>query len=114
MEKVDPIENFYASVTRKRPDSGMEFFPEQAMTREEALYSMTMANAYAAFEENIKGSIEVGKYADLVLLDHNLSSCVVHSILQARVMMTIVGGKVKYKREPSTVSHQPSTVNREP
>ena len=68
VEDVDPIECFYASVTRKRSDTGLEFFPEQRMTREEAVHSYTLGNAYAAFEENDKGSIEQGKLADLVVL----------------------------------------------
>ena len=98
VERVDPIPNFYASVTRRRADTGQVFFPEQAMTREEALYSMTMANAYAAFEEDIKGSIEAGKWADLVLLSNNLFTCQEDSILQTQVLMTMVGGKMKYKK----------------
>ena len=57
VEDVDPLLSFYASVTRKRVDNGMEFFTEQAMTREEALYSYTLGNAYAAFEETDKGSL---------------------------------------------------------
>lgn len=98
VERVDPIPNFYASVTRKRADTGQSFFPEQAMTREEALKSLTYSNAYAAFEEDIKGSIEGGKWADLVLLSENLMTCPEENILKAKVLMTIVGGKVMYKQ----------------
>jgi predicted amidohydrolase YtcJ len=97
VEKVDPIANFYASVTRKRPGGDESFFPEQSMTREEALYSMTMANAYAAFEETMKGSIEVGKMADLVLLDKNLMEIDMDSVLQAKSVMTIINGKIRYR-----------------
>jgi predicted amidohydrolase YtcJ len=68
VEDVDPIPSFYATVTRKRADSGLEFYPEQRLSRAEALYSYTLANAYAAFEENTKGSLVPGKYADIVLL----------------------------------------------
>jgi predicted amidohydrolase YtcJ len=96
VEKADPIANFYAAVTRKRPGSDEAFFPEQSMTREEALYSMTMANAYAAFEDKKKGSIEVGKYADFVLLDRNLMSASMDSVLQTKAVMTVVDGVVKY------------------
>lgn len=97
VERVDPIPNFYASVTRKRIDTGEAFFPDQSMTREEALKSMTISNAYAAFEEDIKGSIEKGKWADLVLLSDNLLTCPEDSILKTRVLMTVVGGKVVYE-----------------
>ncbi len=97
VEDVDPLRSFYASVTRKREDNGYEFFPEQRMTRKEALDSYTINNAYASFEEDIKGSLEAGKYADLVILSHNLMSCSDEDILRAMVISTIVGGEVKYE-----------------
>ncbi len=97
VEDVDPIQSFYASVTRKRADSGFEFFPEQCMTRDEALYSYTLGNAYAGFEEDLKGSLTPGKLADLVILDTNLLTCSDDEILQAKVVNTIVGGETKYQ-----------------
>lgn len=97
VEDVNPFECLYASVTRKRVDTGLEFFPEQRMTREEALYSYTLWNAYAAFEENDKGSLEEGKLADIVVLSQDLSSCTDEEILDTTVKMTIVGGAVKYR-----------------
>lgn len=96
VEDEDPIANFYASVTRKLKD-GSEFYPAQKMTREQALYSYTMANAYAAFQEKDKGSLEVGKYADIVILSNNLMTCKDEEIVNTKVVTTIVGGKVKYK-----------------
>jgi predicted amidohydrolase YtcJ len=97
VEDVDPIESYYASVTRKRADSGFEFFPEQSMTREEAVYSYTLGNAFAGFEEDIKGSIDVGKYADLVILSKDLINCTDDEILDTKIFYTIINGKVKYK-----------------
>lgn len=97
VEDVSAIESFYASVTRKRADTGLAFFPEQCMTRREAIYSYTMANAYAAFEEKEKGSLEKGKLADVVVLDKDLLRCADDDILKTRILMTIVGGKVKFK-----------------
>lgn len=97
VEDVSPLESFYASVTRRRADSGLVFFPEQRMTREEGIYSYTMANAYAAFEEQLKGSITPGKLADLVVLSNDLVRCADDDILKTKVVMTMVGGKVKYK-----------------
>ncbi len=97
VESVNPIPCIYASVTRKRLDNGMEFFPEQKMTRTEALYSYTMANAYAAFEEDIKGSLEKGKLADIILVSKNLLTCSDAELPEAKVMMTMVGGEVKYR-----------------
>ncbi len=98
VEDVDPIPSFYASVTRKRIDNGMEFFTEQSMTREEAIYSYTLGNAYAAFEENIKGSIEVGKVADLTIMSQDLINCSDEEILEAEVLYTIIDGVVKYEK----------------
>lgn len=99
VEDVSAIESYYATVTRKRADTGMAFFPEQCMTRPEAVYSYTMANAYAAFEEKDKGSLEPGKLADIVVLSNDLLSCPEEDILKTKVLMTIVGGKVKFKSE---------------
>lgn len=96
VEDEDPISCYYASVTRKLKD-GSVFYPEQKMTREQALYSYTMANAYAAFQEKEKGSLEKGKYADITVLSKNLITCADDEIKDTKVVMTIVGGKVKYK-----------------
>lgn len=99
VEDVNPIESFYATVTRKRfTPPIMEFFPEQAMTREEAVHSYTLACAYAAFEEEDKGSLEPGKFADMVVLSNDLLTCSDDDILTTEVLMTIVGGAVKYQK----------------
>lgn len=98
VEDCDPLACLYASVTRRRVDSGLEFFPEQKMTREEALYSYTLWNARAAFEEKDKGSLEPGKLADIVVLSKDLLRCPEEEILQARVLQTIVGGQIKFSR----------------
>lgn len=99
VEKVDPLPSLYASVTRRRVDNGMVFFPEQTMTREEALKSYTIDAAYAAFEEDIKGSLEIGKLADIIILDTNLKTCQPEEILDAEVLYTIIGGDVKYEKK---------------
>ena len=96
VENIDPYANIYASVTRKLAD-GTAFFPAQKMTRDEALYSYTMANAIAIFEEKSRGSIETGKYGDLVLVSNNLANCPEDQIKNTKVLMTIVGGKLKYQ-----------------
>lgn len=99
VEDVDPIPSFYASVTRKRIDNGMEFFTEQAMTREEAIYSYTQGNAYAAFEDEIKGSITPGKVADITIMSKDLIQCSDEEILEAEVLYTIIDGVVKFEKE---------------
>lgn len=96
VENIDPFANFYSSVTRKQKN-GDSFYPEQKMTREEALFSYTLANAYATFEDKLKGSLEVGKYADLIMLNNNIMTCDESEIPKTKVLMTIVGGKVGYR-----------------
>jgi predicted amidohydrolase YtcJ len=98
VEDVDPLPSFYASVTRRRADTGQIFFPEQKISRAEAIYSYTMANAYAAFEEKDKGSLEKGKLADFVVLSNDLIQCKDEEILGTQVLLTVVGGKEKYQR----------------
>jgi predicted amidohydrolase YtcJ len=98
VEEIDPIACFYASVTRKRADNGFAFFPEQRMTRKEAVSSYTLWNAYAAFEDKDKGSISAGKLADLVVLSNDLLACSDEEILNTKVLMTVIGGDIKYKR----------------
>ncbi len=102
VEDVSPIECFYASVTRKRhqsSDNGLELFPEQKMTRAQAIQSYTAANAYAAFEDEWKGTLTPGKVADIVVLSNDLLNCTDEEILKTKVVMTMVGGKVLYKAE---------------
>ncbi|MDZ7767437.1 MAG: amidohydrolase [Melioribacteraceae bacterium] len=96
VEDVSPIASFYSSVTRMLPDE-TTFYPEQKMTREEALRSYTINGAYAAFEENLKGSLTPGKLADIVILNNNLLTCEDWQIPNTKVLYTIVGGQVKYQ-----------------
>ena len=101
VEPLNPLPSFYASVTRKtlqgEPEGGYE--PEQKMTREEALKSYTLAPAYAAFEEDLKGSIEVGKLADFTVFSKDIMSVPEEEILDTQVDYTIVAGEVLYARD---------------
>ena len=97
VEDISPIESYYASVTRRRSDNNLVFFPEQRMTRMEALVSYTISNARAAFEESVKGSVETGKYADLVILSNNLLTCDEAEILETKVLLTMVGGEIMHQ-----------------
>ena len=98
VEPINPLANFYAAITRKTlkgtPKDGFE--AHQKMTRKEALKSMTVWNAFAAFEENDAGSIEVGKRADLTILDSDIMTINESDILSTNVAMTIVAGEVVY------------------
>jgi predicted amidohydrolase YtcJ len=95
VEDVDPITCFYASVSRKLKD-GSVFFPDQRMSRIEALRSYTANNAYSAFEEDSKGSLKVGKLADITVLSKDILTIPEDEIPSAKVDYTIVGGKVMY------------------
>ena len=96
VEDIDPLAGFRASVQRLTAD-GEAFFPDQRMTRVEALRSYTINNAFAAFEEQYKGSLEVGKLGDIVVLDRNLLAVPDEELGDAKVDMTIVGGEVRYR-----------------
>jgi predicted amidohydrolase YtcJ len=95
VEDIDPFANLYSSVTRRTAD-GSVFYPEQRMTRAEALRSYTLDNAKAIFQEKEKGSIRVGKLADLVIFSEDLLNCPEEKIKNAKALMTILGGKVAY------------------
>ena len=98
VEPISPIASFYASVARRTLKGNQEawFYPEQAMSRVEALRSYTLDAAYGAFEEDIKGSIKVGKLADFTILDRDILTVPEGDILATKVVHTIIGGKVVY------------------
>ena len=97
VEDINPVANFYCSVTRKMTN-GLEFYPEQKITREQALLSYTVNNAYAAFEEDIKGNLTKGKLADITVLSKDLLKIPDDEILSTEVVYTIIDGKIKYRR----------------
>jgi len=97
VEPIDPMSCFFATVTRKLKD-GTTFFADQKMTREEALRSYTINGAYAGFEENLKGSLTVGKLADITVLSRDILTCPEDDIPGTEVLYTVVGGKVLYKK----------------
>lgn len=98
VEDVSPIACFYATVTRKLKD-GTVFFGEEKLSRLEALKSYTLAPAYAAFEEHLKGSLKVGKLADITVLSKDLLTIADDEILSTDVLYTIVGGKVMFEKK---------------
>ena len=101
VEHVNPLLSFYASITRQDgnawPAGG--WFPEQRMTRDEALKSMTIWPAYAAFQENELGSLTPGKRADFVILDRDIMRVPAQEILDTQVISTWLGGVAVYERE---------------
>lgn len=99
VENPNPIWGFYAAVTRQdhngNPPGG--WFPDQKMTREEALRSWTIEGAWAAFEEKTKGSLEPGKLADFIMLSDDIMTMPEASIWKTHVKLTVVGGKIVYR-----------------
>jgi hypothetical protein len=97
VEDINPIACFHASVTRKMKN-GHIFYGEQRMTRDEALRSYTINGAYAAFEEDIKGTLTPGKLADITVLSQDIMTVPDDEILNTQVVYTIVGGKILYRK----------------
>lgn len=97
VEFINPIACFKATVTRKLKD-GTVFYADQRMSREEALRSYTINCAYAAFQEDILGSLTPGKLADITVLSKDIMTVPDDEILDTEVVYTIVGGKVLYKK----------------
>jgi len=93
---------FYAAVARKdmRGFSGEGWHPEEKVTREQALKMLTIWPAHAAFEENVRGSIEVGKLADLTILSADIMKIPEMEILKTHCLMTMIGGEAVYEAVP--------------
>jgi len=100
VERGEPMIEFYAAVAR-RDTSGFQgegWHPEQALSREQALKAFTIWPAYAAFEENERGSIEVGKWADFTVLDQDIMTIPEAEILKTRTMMTVINGEIAHQQ----------------
>lgn len=100
VESVNPFYGLYSAVTRQHqngePKGG--WYPEQKMSRLEALKSFSSSPSYGAFQESMKGVIEAGKWADLTIIDRDMMKCKENEIYSTQVEMTMVGGKIVYKR----------------
>jgi len=103
VEAVNPLISFHSFVTRQDADNFPPggWFPEQRTTRQEALLSMTLWPAYAAFMENESGTLTAGKFADFVVLDRDIMTVAPEEILGTRVIMTVLGGRTVYRSETS-------------
>jgi len=97
VEEVNPIANYYAAVTRKMKN-GQPFYPDQKMSRMEALRSYTVEPAYAAFEENLKGRLKTGMLGDITVLSQDILTVPEDDLMKTHVEYTIVGGKIAYQR----------------
>ena len=101
VEQVNPLISFHAAFSRQDardwPPNG--WYPEQKMTRDEALRSITLWPAYAAFQESVMGSLSPGKLADFVVLDQDIMRVAPEQVLRTQVLATYVGGKAVYERK---------------
>ncbi len=97
---LDPLTGIYAAVTRQTLDNKHPegWFPEQKISLEEAIKGYTMNGAYAEFSEHLKGSVEEGKLADLVVLSRNIFEIPPEEIQKTEVKMTVFNGKVIYRK----------------
>src|ERR1700724_4453012 len=99
VERGEPMIEFYAAVARKsiKGESADGWHPEQAVSREQALKMFTIWPAYAAFEENDKGSIEPGKLADFTVLSNDIMKISEPEILNTRCVMAVIGSEIVYE-----------------
>ena len=99
VERGEPMIEFYAAVARKdqKGFSAEGWHPEEAVTREQALKMFTIWPAYAAFEEKLRGTIEVGKLADLTILSADIMTIPALEILKTRCVMTVINGEIVYE-----------------
>lgn len=100
VENINPLYTFYAAVARKDlkgfPVGGFQM--ENALSRENTLRGMTIWGAYANFEENEKGSIEIGKLADFVILENDIMKCNIDEVPKTKVVYTFVNGEMVYMK----------------
>jgi hypothetical protein len=106
VELVNPYHGLYAAVTRAdragQPEGG--WYIGEAMTREEALKAFTIWTAYGQFEEDLKGSLEIGKLADFVVIDRDCMKCPANEIKDIQALTTVLGGEVVYQKDVSEIS----------
>jgi len=106
VERGEPMIEFYAAVARKdiKGFSGEGWHPEEALPRDQALKMLTIWPAYAAFEERLRGTIEVGKLADLTVLSADIMKIPEMDILKTHCVMTVIGGEIVHQAAPGTAA----------
>lgn len=107
VEDISPIASFWCAVTRDKVGTDSAFFPEQKLSRQQALQTYTTNGAFVAFQEHESGSLAPGKWADIAVLSRDIMTTPPDSILGTKVLYTIVGGKVVY-----TGPHAPPQTSR--
>ena len=98
VESINPMRGLYAAITRMNVEGTQTFEPREKITLDQALYAYTQGSAFAEFREHIKGRLEPGFLADMVVLDHDLTRATPQEILHTQVLRTVVGGKTVYEK----------------
>jgi predicted amidohydrolase YtcJ len=97
VEPITPFRGVYAAITRKNEAGTKEYYPEQKISIQHAIYAYTIGSAYAEFAEQKKGQLSPGMLADFVVLDRDITKIAPEEILKTRVLRTVVGGKTVYE-----------------
>jgi hypothetical protein len=97
VEPITPFRGLYAAVTRWNEAGSKEYFPQEKLTIEQAIWAYTVGSAYAQFAEKEKGILATGMLADFVVLDRDITKVAPQEILKARVLRTVVGGKTVFQ-----------------
>jgi len=97
VESISPFRGLYAAITRQNVGGTQTFQPQEKLTIDEALYAYTQASAFAEFREKVKGRLEPGYLADMVVLDRDITRASAQEVLHTQVLRTVVGGETVYQ-----------------
>jgi predicted amidohydrolase YtcJ len=100
VESISPFRGLYSAITRMNEAGTQTFQPQEKLTLQQAVYAYTQGSAFAESEEKLKGRLEPGYLADLVVLDHDLTKATPQEILHTQVLRTVVGGQTVYLAAP--------------
>ena len=109
VESIDPFRGLYSAVTRKNEAGTKSFEPGEAIPLNEAIYAYTQASAFAEFREGMKGRLEPGMVADLIVLDRDITKVPARELLATKVLRTVVDGETVYQVESAATSEVPAS-----
>jgi predicted amidohydrolase YtcJ len=107
VESISPFRGLYSAITRQNVEGTQTFEPQEKLTIDEAIYAYTQASAFAEFREKIKGRLEPGYLADMVVLDRDITKVSPRDLLQTKVLRTVVGGKTVYRASADRAADTP-------
>ena len=101
VESISPFRGLYSAVTRQNEAGTQTFQPRERLTINQAIYAYTQASAFAEFRETSKGRLEPGYLADITVMDRDITTASARSLLETKVLMTVVGGVIRYDARAS-------------